>query len=61
MLVGDPGTRDGAVIFPPHRHGETFVFVSFTHSFNKILLSASSFHLVCDVFVLVFSVIRPLK
>lgn len=33
MLVGDPGARDGAVTFPLHRHGETFVFVSFFYSF----------------------------
>lgn len=33
MLVGDPGTRDGALIFPLHRHGETFVFVSLFYSF----------------------------
>lgn len=54
MLVGDPGARDGAVTFPLHRHGgkHSYLCLSFTHSFNKILLSGS-FQLVCDVFVLV--------
>lgn len=33
VLVGDPGTRDGAVTFSLHRHGKTFVFVSLFYSF----------------------------
>jgi hypothetical protein len=61
VLVGDPGARNGAVTFPLHRHGETFVFVSFFYSFIQHNFTKCFLPVGMRCFCFGVSVTRPLK